>query len=71
MKQGDAKPLFCNAFRRWLAEHPEIKNPKAANALLFFMESQKSGIEALNFQCRGDKWQTVKGWLIVEGLCEI
>ena len=69
MRQDQAKPLICNSFRRWLERHPEVEKPTGTDELLFYSGLQKSGVGALNFRCRGDKWQHVHSWLRSEGLC--
>ena len=70
MKQEDAKPLICNAFRHWLKNRPDIKNPTGDDAFEFYFKLDRSGSGLLNFRCSGDKWQKVKIWLRTAGLCE-
>ena len=71
MKQAEAEQLIFIAWERWLEEHPEITKPSGNDAFRFFLQLDKREDPALNFRCRGDKWQTVHAWLRGKGLVSI
>ena len=42
--------------------------PTTWTALSFYAHLQNNCPHLLKFRCHGDKWQTVKGWLLRRGL---
>ena len=65
MKQEKAKELIIAEWYLWA---PQQKNPTELNGFVFYNYLAVNKSELLNFQCRGDKWQKVHGWLLNAGL---
>lgn len=64
MKQAEAKPLVIRYFRQWAAENGKpIPYTAAEGGFVFFGWLERNHPEALDFQCRGGKWQIVHIWL--------
>ena len=68
MKQSEAKLLVRSEWSRWLKQHPEITARNGNHALVFYNHLVNTNSPASRFRCRGDKWQTVHGWLLEMGL---
>ena len=62
MKQAEAERRILALWDCWVREE-KISNPKAMDALAFHGDLRSRDDPALDFQCRGDKWQYVQSWL--------
>src|SRR5258707_14768918 len=65
MKKDDAQRSIIQEWDVWAASYlvPGVQTT-GADGLLFFGHLQKHRPGLLNFRNRGDKWQTVHGWLL-------
>jgi len=68
MRQSEAKLLVRSEWSLWLRQHPEITAPNGNHSFAFYSHLVKTNALALRFHCRGDKWQTVHGWLLEMGM---
>ena len=67
MKQDEARGIILSLFQDWCAEK-NLKNPTGTDGFIFYMGLEKQGHGASDFRCKGDRWQTVHGWLLEAGL---
>ena len=67
MTKAKAKARICRLFQRWcvLCNRP---NPDRFDVNIFYQHLVNAGDPALDSRTQGDKWQTVHGWLLSEGL---
>jgi hypothetical protein len=69
MTKDDARRLILAKWPSWAAANATGKSkPNGMNGLMFFSDLQRNDGHLLNFRDRGDKWQTVHGWLLRAGL---
>ena len=69
MTQAEAERLIVRRYREWSDETgTAIPNRQPEGGFVFFGWLSRHHPEALNFQCRGDKWQMVHIWLRKAGL---
>ena len=64
IKQSEAKKKIYSKWKRWLRDHPGKTEPDGNDAFLFYLELEGREDPALDFRCKGDKWQTVHAWLL-------
>ena len=64
MRQAEAERLILNEWDRWWRERGETRAATGNDGFMFYLELEKKNDPALDFTCRGDKWQTVHGWLL-------
>ena len=64
MRQSQAKLLIRSEWSRWLKQHPDITAPNGNYAFVFYNDLVRTNSPALRFHGRGDKRQTVHGWLL-------
>jgi hypothetical protein len=61
---SDAKYAVIREWDTWSLEHPD--EVKIMNGMMFFTYLQRERPDLLEFRDKGDKWQTVHGWLLRE-----
>ena len=67
--KDNARRLILAKWPFWAAANAESKpKPNGMDGLMFFADLQRNDSDFLNFRNRGDKWQTVHGWLLRAGL---
>lgn len=65
MTQDQAKPAVLRLFREWVDDNCKtIPYADAEGGFIFYSWLRKEHPEVLAFRARGDKWQTVHGWLL-------
>ena len=65
MRIDDAEQLVVAEWTTWLnSQYPSKTSATGTDALIFFGYLQQSRSDLLSFQCSGDKWQRVHGWLL-------
>ena len=68
MLKAEAKKAICAEFRDWCS-NKSITNPSGNDGFVFYGRLDTDNSPLLKFRDRGgDKWQTVHGWLLREGL---
>ena len=55
--------LVCAEFQKWCARK-NLDSPTGNDGFLFYLEHEKMNSALLNFDCNGDRWQTVHAWLL-------
>jgi hypothetical protein len=69
MTKDDARRQILAEWRTWAPNHARAApKPNGMDGLMFFADLQRTNSHLLNFKDRGDKWQTVHGWLLRDGL---
>ena len=68
IKQSEARMMIRSEWSRWRKDHPEITDPNGNDAFVFYNGLDNDNAPALQFRDRGDRWQTVHGWLLEMGL---
>jgi hypothetical protein len=69
MTKDDARRLILAKWPSWAAANVKGKSkPNGMDGLMFFSDLQRNYGHLFNFKDRGDKWQTVHGWLLRAGL---
>lgn len=60
-KVEEARRIVIDLWREW----PRKSDPPNSEDMFgFFCHLEGEGSHALNFRCKGDKWQRVHGWLL-------
>ena len=68
MLKAEAKKAICAEFRNW-CRNEGITNPDGNDVFVFYGGLDTANSPLLKFRDRsGDKYQTVHGWLLREGL---
>ena len=68
MKQEEARRRIFAAWEVWVQSNPQEDLLPGNHMLNFFAYLQTDRPELLAFRCRGEKWQTVHGWLSGRGV---
>ena len=69
MKQDEAKALILHEWNDWWANNPKRgERASDTDGLRFFSFVKTEKPHLLDFRCRGDKWQIIKGWLLRAGV---
>ena len=66
--KDEARVLILEEWKHWINRHPDLVEPSGTDGLTFFGYLQRERPALLNFRNRGDKWQTIHGWLLRERL---
>ena len=67
--KDDARRLVLAKWRSWAPANAKGKpKPTGMDGLMFFSDLQRNDSHLLSFKDRGDKWQTVHGWLLRDRL---
>jgi hypothetical protein len=63
-RDNPAKGPVIREWDTWSKLHPD--EAKIMGGMMFFTYLESDRPELLNFRDKGDKWQTVQGWLLRE-----
>ena len=61
--QAEAKRRIYDEWARWTRNNPKVSY-SGTDGFSFFGYLTQERPSLLRFRCRGDKWQTVHGWLL-------
>jgi len=67
MKKDKARREIILRFQKWVNDR-NIDNPTGTDVLLFYNELDIQQDPVLNFRAYGDKYQTVKAFLVNAGI---
>ena len=64
----ESRREVLRAWRDWATTNVKRTPPNGMDGLMFFSDLQRHRPHLLTFRDRGDKWQTVHGWLLRDRL---
>ena len=68
MTLEEAKRLVVREWDDWAAANLDpSQEASGTHGLVFYVYLEQNHPELLKFPARGDRWQTVHGWLLQEG----
>jgi hypothetical protein len=66
--KDEARREVFREWHPWAAINVKRTPPSGMDGLMFFSDLQRHKPHLLTFRDRGDKWQTVHGWLLRDKL---
>ena len=64
MKKDEAQQRILAEWPSWAKVNAKHSPPNGTDGLMFFCDLQRNNEHLLSFRDRGDRWQTVHGWLL-------
>jgi hypothetical protein len=66
--KDEARRRVLSEWRPWATTNAKRNPPNGMDGLMFFSDLQRNKPHLLSFRDRGDKWQTIHGWLLRDRL---
>jgi hypothetical protein len=66
--KDEARRMVLAEWRPWATTNVKRSPPNGMDGLMFFAHLQNHHPDLLRFRDRGDRWQTVHGWLLRDRL---